>query len=62
MLHAFTFDKSTQKHLPQTKVKLIDLTDNSIDSSFNNTANDFHFVIKKVILTRQQQKKMDIIK
>lgn len=47
MLHAFTFDKSTQKALPQTKVKLIDLTDNSIDSSFNNTANDFHFVIKK---------------
>lgn len=46
-LHAFTFDKETQKELAQTKIILSDLTDNTMDSSYNDKANDFHFVIKK---------------
>ena len=46
-LHAFTFDKETQKELVQSKITLSDLTDKTIDSSYNDRANDFHFVIKK---------------
>lgn len=46
-LHAFTFDKETQKELAQTKITLLDLTDKTKDTSYNNKSNDFHFVIRK---------------